>query len=113
MRTSVPEAIRRYAMSLTDMAQRGNLHRLLDAIEYDAQTNPRKSVDLIVALAELSARNNKSPGSEDLATFLRAAHAAYNRGERFNWVIDGEREYQRNKARRSRARAQGKEGDAA
>lgn len=37
----------------------------------------------------------------------RASHAAWQRGERDQWTVDGERQYQREKKRDERARRRG------
>lgn len=85
-------------------------HRLAGLVPYLVRQSNEPSVAaaLIVALVEIAAeaRPHERPSAdpEEHAAYLRAAHAAYFRGERHQWVMDGEREYCRLKKRRLAAR---------
>jgi hypothetical protein len=62
-------------------------------------------VELVVVLAELAAAHQPEVLDTDEAAHeehLRLAHAAFTRGLCLEWVITGEREYQRLKKRRLR-----------
>jgi hypothetical protein len=101
-------ARRRYAERLVEDARGGGIDKHEDHLRTLVTTKPREAVELLAALTELVARQRKwygpSNDSAEHQAYLRAAHAAYNRGERFLWVVDGELEYQRNKKRRQDAR---------
>lgn len=99
-------AVRRLAQTLASQAQAGDLSAVQRDVYLLASGDPRRSADLMLALAELAAAALPPPPlpSDDPAvlTALKAAHAAYVRGLRLAWVVDGERDYQREKKRRQR-----------
>lgn len=100
-------AARRRAEQLIDAFHDGRLPGLKQYLV--RQTNqPAIAAELIVALVEIAAEARPpippSRDPEEHACYLRAAHAAYTRGERHQWVMDGEREYCRLKKRRLAAR---------
>lgn len=98
---------RRRAEQLIDAFHDGRLADLAPYLLHQA-TAPRVAAELIVALTEIAAEarppQRPSVNPEEHASYLRAAHAAYFRGERHQWVMDGEREYCRLKKRRLAAR---------
>lgn len=98
---------RRRAEQLIDAFHEGRLGHLAPYLARQT-SEPRVATELIVALTEIAAEARPpqlpSPDPEEHARYLRAAHAAYRRGERHQWVMDGEREYERLKKRRQAAR---------
>lgn len=101
-------AVRRLAMGLVSEAQDGVLPDRTQAIHRLAADDPRRATELVLALAQLAAFSlAPTPGPSDdplECRRLRKAHAAYFRGVRLKWVVDGEREYQKQMKRRQRAR---------
>lgn len=63
-----------------------------------AQVDPTRMVELIVKLSERVAL--ALPPRPTSPEELRRAHAAYVRGSRDFWVVEGERIYQRDKKRK-------------
>jgi hypothetical protein len=99
---------RRHAEQLIDAHHGGRLAALVPHLVHRAATTPRPMVELLVALAEIAAEARPvlepSEDSEEHARYLREAHAAYRRGERYQWVLEGNREYERVRNRRRIAR---------
>ncbi|MEA5366059.1 hypothetical protein VA596_41485 [Amycolatopsis sp., V23-08] len=79
--------------------------RLLDLM-VQARTDPRRMVELVVKLSERVALTIEPRADSSAA--LRRAHTAYSAGDRRQWVVQGERTYQRDKKRRLRAAARAK-----
>jgi hypothetical protein len=95
----------RQAAGLVDLAREDALHARTRDLINQAKANPVRAVELISLLAEMVAvlqRRDREPPTELHEEYLRYTHAAYERGDRFGWVIAGEREYQRLKKRRQR-----------
>lgn len=97
---------RRLANALASSAQAGDLASRERDVVMLAADDPRRAADLVLALAELAAAALPPPPVPEndpaLLAALRAAHSAYVRGLRLQWVVDGERDYQREKKRRRR-----------
>lgn len=103
MKTPVSATSARQARSIIKQAKSGTASDLFGDLCRMAYDNPRRTAELVIALAEAAAV--ATPKFEQThADHLRAAHAAYARGERAEWVVDGERAYQAQKKRRSRAK---------
>lgn len=105
-----PTAVTRQAQALVRAARTGGLRHRMHDITLEAVTSPQNAARLIVLLASMAAGTRPvidGPDDQEKHNIhLRAAHAAYFRGERARWVADGEREYQREKKRQyARARA--------
>lgn len=98
MRSHDPAA-RRLAESLVDHARMG--HR---TPKWLSSVPVRQLQDMAAILAEELAEAAPPPNPRDVDNFLRKAHAAFARGQRYRWVRDGERAYQRQVKRRQRAR---------
>lgn len=102
-----PLAVRRLATSLVDDAHARTLAGRYDGLHRLAREEPGRLAELALALAQLAAVSLAPPPgpSDDPARRrrLRKAHAAHWRGIRVAWVIEGEREYQREMKRRKRA----------
>jgi hypothetical protein len=92
----------RQAHGLVDRASAGALDNHLRDLIAQAKVNPMRMVELSVLLAEMVAALQPREPAALHAEYLRHAHAAYTRGDRFGWVISAEREYQRLKKRRLR-----------
>jgi hypothetical protein len=63
-----------------------------------ARMNPERVADMLISMASMVADATPPDLPQDEQTYrkyLRRAHAAHARGERFEWVVVGEREYQR------------------
>lgn len=80
-----------------------------------AQMSPERLADMLMSMAGLlaDAEPPSLPRNEEtFRKYLRRAHAAHTRGERYEWVMVGEREYQRliQAERRERRRPDGKAG---
>lgn len=113
-------AAHRQAAGLVSLADDGRLSDHTRGLIEQARTNPVRAAELIMVLAEMVAGlqparpavpipelppREPDPTVPPLTRYLRKAHAAYVRGSRMPWAIDGEREYQRLKKRNQRARA--------
>lgn len=75
-----------------------------------ARLEPGRLADMLLSMAALLADSTPPDLPRDEETFkkyLRRAHAAHTRGERYEWVVVGEREYQRLKSASHRARNKG------
>ncbi|WP_027930741.1 hypothetical protein [Amycolatopsis thermoflava] len=95
------------ANRLVDLAIDGTLEQEEMALRYQAGANPARLVGLVLVLADMvaAARPPELPYDDpSYQLYLKRAHAAYARGERMEWVVTGEREYQRNRKRNNRAR---------
>lgn len=95
----------RFAEALVSAAQARHIEDRRESVHRIAAMDPRRVTEIVLALAELAAHSMQPPApTEDQAILkaLRAAHAAYHRGFRLDWVVDGERQYQREKKRRHR-----------
>ncbi|MGZ4519980.1 MAG: hypothetical protein ACXVXP_00225 [Mycobacteriaceae bacterium] len=77
------------------------------------EVQPEQVTALLVLIAREAAAVRLPSGPRPLGRFVpdlltheerRRAHAAYERGERAEWVVTGEREYQRNRMRNRRDR---------
>jgi hypothetical protein len=104
---SLPNSLgtRRLAQALASHALAGDLADRVRDVHLLTQSDPRRGAELVLALAELAASALPPPlptTDEEVLEALRAAHAAYARGLRLAWVVEGERDYQREKKRRAR-----------
>jgi len=109
-------AAHRQAAGLVDIATEGKLDQHTRGLIEVARTNPVRAAELIRILADsVAALSPVRPdiritppdaalSAPNLLAYLRRAHAAYSRGMRLPWAIEGEREYQRLKKRHLRAR---------
>jgi hypothetical protein len=95
------------AQRLVERARRGELpaHKA-DLFRY-VRSDPRRATELLIVLAELLASDRPPLLDEERRQRLRAAHSAYERGVRHPDLIEGEREYQREKKRMTRWRTRG------
>lgn len=107
-RTPVSEQARRRAQAMASAASRGEAGMKFGELCRLAVANPRATAELIIALAEKAVEYAQRPvGGPYPATYqdyMREAHAAYVRGERSDWVVEGERAYQRARGRRRRSK---------
>lgn len=96
----------RQACSLVDQAQDGDLTELVHRnLVNQAVVNPVRLAEVAVALAEMVAasRPPELPRDEiSYERYLKRAHAAHTMGDRSEWVVTGEREYQRVRKQRQR-----------
>lgn len=96
--------VRLQAQGLASSAQSGGLAARRGELAELVMRDPGRAVELLVALADLSG-SALAPVEVDVEDEdarrdrCRKAHAAYQRGLRLKWVVDGEREYQREKKR--------------
>ncbi|MGW4484305.1 hypothetical protein ACWEOE_10755 [Amycolatopsis sp. NPDC004368] len=107
-------AARRQAAGLVGLAADGKLEQHRRGLVAQVQNNPVRAVELLTVLAETIAElapdtaaigaERLVPGVPPLIAELRRAHAAYAGGSRSPWAVKGEREYQRLKKARQRAR---------
>jgi hypothetical protein len=95
------------AQRLVDEARKGALAGGQHALFQQVRNDPRQATELLIVLAELVASERPPLVDESRRRLLRKAHAAYVRGDRLHWVIEGEREYQRNRKRITRWRERG------
>jgi hypothetical protein len=97
----------RQAYRLVDLAQDGRLDEETRHLLAQAAVNPTRMVDLVVFLAEMvgTVKAPPNPNDETYQKYLKRAHAAYTKGVRGEWAVDGEREYQRLRKQRERDRA--------
>lgn len=113
-------AAHRQAAGLVSLADDGRLNDHKRGLIEQARTNPVRTAELIMVLAEMVAALQPvrpaipipelPPREPDLTVppltrYLRKAHAAYVGGCRLPWAVDGERDYQRLKKRNQRARS--------
>jgi hypothetical protein len=101
----------RQACALVDKAHDGDLpdsvHR---SLVNQAVVNPVRLAEVVLALAGMVAasRPPELPRNEEsYEKYLQRAHAAHARGERLEWVLTGEREYQRLRKERKRQEQKG------
>lgn len=93
------------AHRLVDLSCDGVIDQEARNLRTQVTTNPMRVVELVFALADMAAvsRPPAIPRDEDgYQRYLKRAHAAHARGERLEWVVAGEREYQRVKKQRLR-----------
>jgi hypothetical protein len=95
------------AQRLVNEAREGVLVGRQRDVFLQVQNDPRRAAELLIVLAELVAAERPPLVDEALRRHLRKAHAAWFRGERDDWVVEGERAYQRNKKRLYRWRERG------
>lgn len=98
----------RQAHILVEQAVGGIIAERARDLVNQAVTNPARTVEVVLALADMvaAARPPELP-TDDVSyeRYLKRAHAAHSRGERLEWVIQGEREYQRLRKRTQRKEA--------
>ena len=108
-RTPVPPQALRRAEALAAAASRGEAGKKFGELCRLAQSNPRATAELLIALAEKAVEYAQrpvcGPYPATYEDYMREAHAAYVRGERAAWVVEGERAYQRARGRRRRSKA--------
>ncbi len=95
------------AQRLVQEARQDGLASRQKDVFLQVQRDPRRAAELLIVLAELVAAERPPLVDEAVRRHLRKAHAAYVRGERRSWVVEGERMYQRNKKRLYRWRGRG------
>jgi len=105
----VSQGTRQIVDQLIDKARSGNIEGARRALSMRCVQNPAQAADMLLLLALHVADLDQIPDEEDRAAYLRRMHAAYERCKdrpqmRTRRVVEGEREYQRLKARRYRAR---------
>jgi hypothetical protein len=87
------------AQRLVNQARGGALADRQRDVVLQVRNDPRWAAELLIILAELVAGERPPLVDEARRRHLRKAHAAYFQGERDAWVVEGEREYQRNSKR--------------
>lgn len=104
-----PSSLKVFAVAqrLVNEARQDGLTSRQRDVFLQVQRDPRQAAELLIVLAELVAAERPPLVDEALRRHLRKAHAAFFRGERDEWVVEGERAYQRNKKRLYRWRTKG------